>query len=97
MSVVTGYVVLCDQRYFSSKQKKIIWDRDRGICGICWRKVRESEWHADHITPWSLGGMTVIENGQVSHKECNWEKSSSEDFSNINWNRNWRKWVKWFN
>ena len=31
---------------------------------------------ADHITPWSEGGKTEIENGQMLCRECNRKKSS---------------------
>lgn len=30
----------------------------------------------DHITPWSEGGKTTLENGQILCKNCNRRKSS---------------------
>ena len=32
---------------------------------------------ADHITPWSKGGKTVLENCQILFKECNRRKSNT--------------------
>ena len=34
------------------------------------------EMEADHITPWSEGGKTEIENGQMLCRDCNRKKSS---------------------
>ena len=34
-------------------------------------------WEADHIIPWSKGGLTTIENGQLIKKEYNRVKSDS--------------------
>lgn len=62
-------------RKFLEWQRTEIWNRDRGICGICGRKARKNNWEADHIWPWSSGGETTVENGQVSHPWCNRDKS----------------------
>lgn len=34
------------------------------------------EMEADHIVPWSKGGRTVIENGQLLCRDCNRRKSA---------------------
>lgn len=82
-------------RRFNNTQREIIWNNNRGICGICQRKVR-GNWQADHIYPWSLGGETIVENGQVSHPYCNQQKYNNPDYSNIGWNRNWRVWLEYW-
>ncbi len=39
-----------------------------------------SKWEADHIIPWSKGGRTISENGQLIAKRFNRAKSDSVDF-----------------
>ena len=39
-----------------------------------------SKWEADHIIPWSKGGRTISENGQLIAKRINRAKSDSVDF-----------------
>jgi len=48
--------------------------RDKMICGICHRKVREKELAFDHIIPLSRGGAHAEWNLQVSHRSCNAHK-----------------------
>ncbi len=63
------------QRSFDEVQKQVIYLRDKGICQICKKHCEWNAWEADHITPWSKGGQTEIENGQVLCPECNKKKS----------------------
>lgn len=43
-----------------------VWDREKGICGICNKLADEDDWHKDHIIP--LGpGNDVFENVRVTH------------------------------
>lgn len=79
------------RRAFNYQQKQEIWRRDRGICGICGRKVR-GDWHADHIVPWAFGGETSVDNGQVAHPGCNQRKGTDSEHDEMGWNRNWRSW-----
>lgn len=78
-------------RKFSQSQKEFIWNRDRGICGICGFKVR-GNWHADHIWPWALYGETIVKNGQIAHPRCNQWKSTKVDEHIYN---NWA-WEIWY-
>ncbi len=48
-----------------------IWNRDRGICGICDRKVKENEASLDHILPVSQGGTHEPRNVRLAHIRCN--------------------------
>lgn len=53
-----------------------VFDRDRGICGICGEPVRPGEkWHIDHVLPLSKGGSHTYDNVQLSHALCNLKKS----------------------
>lgn len=65
-------------RSFSEEQRIAIFRRDNGICQIkikCdGKKCEWDNWHADHKVPWSKGGETTVENGQVACPECNLSK-----------------------
>ena len=63
-------------RKFSPKMKRAAYERQRGICAACKNHFELDEMHADHITPWSLGGKTTAENCQVLCADCNRRKSN---------------------
>lgn len=64
-----------DQRLFSYEQRLAIYRRDEGLCKVAIKcqgqKCEWDNWAADHIKPWSKGGKTTVENGQVSCNSCN--------------------------
>jgi len=54
-----------------------IIERDKGICGLCGKRIRKGEkLHFDHIVPLSHGGPHVGHNIQVTHSRCNLQKGS---------------------
>jgi len=70
--------LLDQKRSFDDYEKCVIWRRDNGICQYphCGLSVSWSDFHADHIYPWSKGGPTTIKNGQVLCRKHNLEKGS---------------------
>ncbi len=75
------------QQAFSEAQRTAIYLRDGGICKMC-KDCGKSEndcivpwndFHADHIIPFSKGGPTTIENGQVLCSKHNLAKGASYD------------------
>ena len=70
-----------NQREFTYVQKLAIFRRDKGICQLHIKcdsiKLIWDDWHCDHILPWSKGGKTTVENGQVSCATCNLSKNNS--------------------
>jgi hypothetical protein len=64
-----------DQRLFTYEQRLAIYRRDKGLCKISIKchgeKCEWDNWAADHVTPWSKGGKTTVENGQVACIPCN--------------------------
>jgi 5-methylcytosine-specific restriction endonuclease McrA len=53
-----------------------VWDRDGGVCGICHEPADPENWHLDHVTPLSRGGLHAYSNVQVSHPFCNISKGA---------------------
>jgi hypothetical protein len=55
----------------------VIFDRDKGICGICKLSVeRDSDWHVDHVVPLAKGGEHSYANTQLAHGSCNRAKGA---------------------
>lgn len=69
-----------NQRDFTHIQKLAIFRRDKGTCQLKLRcdgiKLTWDDWHCDHITPWSKGGRTTVNNGQVACSACNLSKGA---------------------
>lgn len=51
--------------------RSMIWERDRGLCGICGGPVQYAEMDLDHVKPKSLGGPDHWDNLRVAHATCN--------------------------
>ena len=70
------------QRAFTDAQRKVIWIRDGKRCQVRTHcdgmECDWDNWHADHKTPWSKGGTTTVENGQVCCPACNLSKGATE-------------------
>lgn len=62
-----------------------LFERDGGICQICFRFANILDCNVDHIIPVSKGGKDDMDNLQLSHIWCNSVKSNSTgrvDFNN---------------
>jgi uncharacterized protein with ParB-like and HNH nuclease domain len=70
-----------NNRLFSHEQRLAIYRKDNGICQVKIKcngiKCDWDNWQADHIKPWSKGGKTTVENGQVACPACNASKSDN--------------------
>lgn len=53
--------------FFRSK----MYERDKGLCGICGEPVEYWDVDLDHIVPTSAGGLYHWENLRISHSACN--------------------------
>jgi hypothetical protein len=69
-------------RLFSPQERYKLWERQKGTCPQTGKIIPEFEinddtkWHADHIMPYSKGGKTTLENGQLIDKLSNLQKSN---------------------
>lgn len=56
----------------SRELRRLVWERDEGICGICSLPVAfDPSMHVDHVTPTSAGGPDTFENLRATHGACN--------------------------
>ena len=63
-------------RAFRDSEKRTVYERQKGICPKCKKHFEISEMEADHITPYSKGGHTIVENCQMLCRDCNRRKSN---------------------
>jgi len=63
-------------RTFDQRQKRSTYEKQKGICVKCRKKFEIEEMEADHITPWSKGGKTDLENCQMLCADCNRRKGA---------------------
>ncbi len=69
--------VIVEPRFFSFEFRKKLFDANP-ICAICKNRIHLLEDSTvDHIHPYSKGGKTVQENGQLSHRSCNAIKNAT--------------------
>ena len=77
----------CNQRTYSNRamreqyfveevDRKIVFNRDKGICHICKETCDSKDWHLDHVMPVSKGGLHCYDNVAVSHSSCNLKKGN---------------------
>lgn len=66
---------------FSQSQRNTIWNNQFGNANsgydVFGRLVTRNDYEVDHIFPKSLGGKTIVDNGQVLHPLSNQEKSDN--------------------
>lgn len=54
------------QRLFSPAQRRILWNSaEERVCAECGCTLDWSDFHADHIKPYTLGGKTVLDNAAI--------------------------------
>ncbi len=80
---VYEYLITGDEKYVSMRafpegDKLIMYERQHHKCAICNKEFKISDMHGDHIIPWSKGGKTTLDNGQMLCTLCNLKKSAQE-------------------
>jgi len=64
------------QQYAVLVLRRLIWERDDGVCGVCLEPVALEKMHLDHVIPVSLGGEQAWDNLQPAHPVCNRKKGN---------------------
>lgn len=55
-----------------------IWRSQHGRCALCGEDLG-IKFSIDHIKPYSLGGQTILANGQATCARCNLQKGTRDD------------------
>lgn len=76
-----AYVLTRDEKHlnlrqFSDSEKRTMYERQNGVCAFCDDHFEFSEMQGDHVVPWSKGGKTTLENGQMLCAQCNGSKGA---------------------
>ena len=74
--ILTGKEKLLNLRTFPERDRITMYNRQHGLCAMCKKPFSIKEMHADHIKPWSKGGITDLSNGQMLCTTCNLSKSN---------------------
>ncbi len=67
------------ERVFTPHQRDQLYLNAGGKCQHCGDSVQYQAFEADHIQPFSLGGLTTLENGQCLCRSCNRTKGNRYD------------------
>jgi hypothetical protein len=73
--LLTGEAKYLSLRTFSDSVRRTVYEKQAGVCPSCGGHFEFSSMQADHVTPWSRGGKTDIDNCQMLCGPCNSRKS----------------------
>jgi len=65
----------------ATRQLNRIYERDRGICQLCFQFCSREEASRDHVIEWCVGGSSEDSNIVLAHKICNELKSRNSGLS----------------
>lgn len=66
---------MSDKRRFSRSERLAIFAAADGKCQLCGKSLG-SNFHADHVKPYSKNGATDVLNGQALCDDCNRKKGA---------------------
>jgi 5-methylcytosine-specific restriction endonuclease McrA len=61
-------------RFVEVVNRQVVFDRDKGVCGICHTPVDPTRYEVDHVVPLAAGGEHSYANAQLAHPTCNRRK-----------------------
>lgn len=80
------------RRRFTLLERVILRWATHHCCAICGSQL-STEWHADHVLPFSRGGATTVTNGQATCPQCNLKKGATMPVTCLMpWNTDLRDW-----
>jgi len=69
---------MTERRRFNDRERFALYRSSGGVCSMC-GCLLEPGWHADHVEPYSKGGLTDVINGQALCVACNLTKGARMD------------------
>jgi len=72
--VLTGEEKYLSIRSFSDRDKRQVYETQNKTCPYCSQTFEYEQMAGDHVTPWSKGGKSTIDNLQLLCKPCNAKK-----------------------
>lgn len=57
--------------------RQLVFERDNGLCQICYTPIGDALWEVDHIVSLARGGEHSYLNVQLAHRTCNRQKWAS--------------------
>lgn len=76
--IISGDVRHLTQRQFKRSDKERKFREQGGVCPVCGGKFTLKEMEADHVIPYTDGGLTVYDNLQMLCVDCNRRKGSGQ-------------------
>jgi len=67
------------RRSFTKTQRITIWNKQRGKCNLCKKKLDLRTIVYDHKKRWADSGKTIVKNGQALCPNCNNLKNFNEN------------------
>lgn len=67
-----------------------IYERDQGICQLCYQAVAFARGTMDHKVPIAKGGPHIKSNVQLAHEKCNHDKGSRIHELSIRRRKGWQ-------
>lgn len=63
-------------KFYKSFTRRHVWERDKGICQYCGKKLSLKEFTYDHVVPKGKGGLATWTNIVCACAKCNMKKSN---------------------
>ena len=70
---------MCGKRLFNDDDKSVVYKKSQKCCYPGCTITNYNDLEKDHITPWSKGGRTIVDNLQLLCKTHNAAKGVDED------------------
>ena len=78
--IIEGTVV--EPRFFDFQFREELWKNSHS-CQLCKNAIHSfDDCTVDHIVPYSKGGKTLPQNGQLAHRSCNASKNAQMPANN---------------
>lgn len=88
---MTEDVAPTKRKPLTKKQRLAMFERHKGVCVLCTRKITDTKWIDEHLRPLAQGGSNDISNRGPAHITCAAAKTNGPAGDNANSARAKRK------